>query len=422
MEVPLQSEPPDLPVGWRFHPTDFELLDHYLKKKRLGHAIAAYGFNFGEFQLCNFDPLNLPDSPDKEWYFFCRPEIYLENGRAKRKRKAMDGSWRWTGKVQSVINEYSHEKIGTRKILVYHDPKPTKWVIHEYEYTADLNLPTEGDYVLCKLMINKKNKKNNKSNKIKPCSKKSKANNNSNKVEPCSEKNKTNRKSKNIKLGCKNTKPSKKATIDLSISNAVSPSAFQNENIVEITTNSAYGEAETSNHMAPHFGNQNHGENIASSTYKESESSYQQNVSYPQHHQGVDESRPQYGQNVDVSYPHQGTDDLHSQNSQSVDAYYSKYHQNASLSNSQYHQGIDISTQLNPYNSYSQYHQVIDDSYSQCHQDIDFPNEVNRDIDFPNEVNRGIDFSNQVNRDIDFPNKVNQAFLDTQFSQGVMNT
>ncbi|KDP28388.1 hypothetical protein JCGZ_14159 [Jatropha curcas] len=143
MEVPLQSEPPDLPVGWRFHPTDFELLDHYLKKKRLGHAIAAYGFNFGEFQLCNFDPLNLPDSPDKEWYFFCRPEIYLENGRAKRKRKAMDGSWRWTGKVQSVINEYSHEKIGTRKILVYHDPKPTKWVIHEYEYTADLNLPTE---------------------------------------------------------------------------------------------------------------------------------------------------------------------------------------------------------------------------------------------------------------------------------------
>ncbi|XP_025012444.1 NAC domain-containing protein 30 isoform X2 [Ricinus communis] len=156
----MLSVPSDLPVGWRFHPTSEELLDHYLKNKRLG--VPTEGSDIQEVQICNFDPWDLLDnkSPNEERYFFCRREFYLKTGRIKRKRKTGGGFWKKTGETQSVTPVDSDEEIGTKRIFVYHDPNPTKWVIHEYEYTAQLNSPVKGDFVLCKLMINKKaNKK-----------------------------------------------------------------------------------------------------------------------------------------------------------------------------------------------------------------------------------------------------------------------
>lgn len=86
------------------------------------------------------------ESSDEECYFFCRPEHYLENGRRKTKRKARTGFWKGTGKTISVTNKDDNEEIGTRKILVYHDPNRTKWVIHEYAFTAKLNLPFKVEF------------------------------------------------------------------------------------------------------------------------------------------------------------------------------------------------------------------------------------------------------------------------------------
>ena len=60
-ELPPQKQPssaPDLPPGFRFHPTDEELVIHYLKKKAasvpLPVAIIA------EVDLYKFDPWELP--------------------------------------------------------------------------------------------------------------------------------------------------------------------------------------------------------------------------------------------------------------------------------------------------------------------------------------------------------------------------
>lgn len=58
MTCPPQSDSQNLPVGWRFHPSDEELVDYYLKRKRLGHPI--YGLDISEIQVCDYDPRDLP--------------------------------------------------------------------------------------------------------------------------------------------------------------------------------------------------------------------------------------------------------------------------------------------------------------------------------------------------------------------------
>ncbi|KAJ9187986.1 hypothetical protein P3X46_003391 [Hevea brasiliensis] len=247
----MQSAPP----GWRFRPTDFELLDHYLKNKRLGHL--THCFDIREFELCDFVPSDLlPESSNEEFYFFCPPENYVEkNGRHKTHRKARSGIWRGTGKTNSVTSEDSDEEIGTRKIFVYYDPKPTKWVMHEYAFTAKLDVPFKGDFVLCKLHINKKQKANKKSEEI----------------EPNSKKRKRNKKSEDMVLGCKKGKSSKKARIDLSNCNKASASTFEKQNL-EIMANSACGEDEPPNHMTSDYESQS--PNKMASTYDIGESCY----------------------------------------------------------------------------------------------------------------------------------------------------
>ncbi|KAF2315128.1 hypothetical protein GH714_038210 [Hevea brasiliensis] len=248
MADPLQSVLPNLPFGWRFHPTDFELLDHFLKNKMLGLLIDCN--DIGEFQLCNFNPSDLlPGCSDEACYFFCRPEFYIENGQRKRKRKARVGFWKGTGKTKPVKSLHSDEEIGKRSIFVYHDPKPTKYVIHEYEFTAKLNLPLKAEFVLCKLHINKKQKANKKSKKMESNSKKTK----------------TGTKLKDTKLGCKKSKSKKKARIDFSNCNVAS--VFQNQNL-EIMANSACGEDAPRRLVTSDYENRSPNKMSAISTYE----------------------------------------------------------------------------------------------------------------------------------------------------------
>ncbi|XP_021611971.1 protein NTM1-like 9 isoform X2 [Manihot esculenta] len=245
MTCPPQSDSQNLPVGWRFHPSDEELVDYYLKRKRLGHPI--YGLDISEVQVCDYDPRDLPglsmnNSRDKVWYFFCL-RLY-HNNRGQAKRKAKDGYWKGTGDLRSVTPEDSDEEIGTKRTLVFHNPKATQWVIHEYEYTAALNLPTKGDYVLCKLKISKNKKKASKKDE---------------KAEPDSKK----------------TRPNKKSRKSESNGNLASASASTSKNrkLEGMTTNSAYGEGEPNSLMILDLENQNLNTMASISTYNKDEMS-----------------------------------------------------------------------------------------------------------------------------------------------------
>ncbi|XP_011039663.1 PREDICTED: NAC domain-containing protein 86-like isoform X3 [Populus euphratica] len=151
---------PSIPeVGYRFHPTNEELVCNYLKPKILGDDVEDLSI-MPVVHVCKHEPSELPDksnikSKDAVWYFFCPRDFkYLNSGRYNRRTKL--GFWKPTGKILKIRFTGTKKVIGTRKTLVFYTkacPKPirTGWIMHEYEYSSDLSPCNQGGYVLCKL-------------------------------------------------------------------------------------------------------------------------------------------------------------------------------------------------------------------------------------------------------------------------------
>ncbi|XP_059450395.1 NAC domain-containing protein 100-like [Corylus avellana] len=137
----------ELPPGFRFHPTDEELITHYLSPKVLDTNFSAIAI--GEVDLNKCEPWDLPwraKMGEKEWYFFCvRDRKYPTGLRTNRATDA--GYWKATGKDKEIFR--GRELVGMKKTLVFYKgraPKGEKtgWVMHEYrlegKYSA-YNLP-----------------------------------------------------------------------------------------------------------------------------------------------------------------------------------------------------------------------------------------------------------------------------------------
>ncbi|GKC61276.1 NAC transcription factor 56-like protein, partial [Tanacetum coccineum] len=131
------SQHPHLPPGFRFHPTDEELVVHYLKKKVESVPIPAA--IIAEIDLYKFDPWELPAKAafgEQEWYFFSPRDRKYPNG-ARPNRAATSGYWKATGTDKPVMTAGGTHKVGVKKALVFYGGKPpkgvkTNWIMHEY--------------------------------------------------------------------------------------------------------------------------------------------------------------------------------------------------------------------------------------------------------------------------------------------------
>lgn len=148
-----------LPPGFRFHPTDVELVQYYLKRKILGKKLHIEAI--AVVDIYKFSPWDLPGKSclrtrDLEWYFFCPRDKKHPNG-ARTNRATEIGFWKTTGKDRSIF--YDSRAVGMKKTLVFHlgrAPQGTRtdWVIHEYrledKQLADTGI-RQDSFVLCRL-------------------------------------------------------------------------------------------------------------------------------------------------------------------------------------------------------------------------------------------------------------------------------
>ncbi|CAN6289573.1 unnamed protein product [Urochloa humidicola] len=133
-----------LPPGFRFHPTDEELITYYLRN-RAANAGCPVDI-IADVDIYKFDPWDLPSRAaygDKEWYFFSPRDRKYPNG-IRPNRAAGSGYWKATGTDKPINSSATGDSVGVKKALVFYKGRPpkgtkTNWIMHEYRLAADVH-------------------------------------------------------------------------------------------------------------------------------------------------------------------------------------------------------------------------------------------------------------------------------------------
>ncbi|CAL9124941.1 unnamed protein product [Musa acuminata var. zebrina] len=150
----------DLP-GFRFHPTEEELLDFYLKRMVLGKKLQFDVIT--SINLYRHEPWELPGLArmgEREWYFYVpRDRRQASGGRPSRTTER--GFWKATGCDRPVRSATDPKRlIGLKKTLVYYEGRAprgskTDWVMNEYRLPdpppSSSDATPKEDIVLCKV-------------------------------------------------------------------------------------------------------------------------------------------------------------------------------------------------------------------------------------------------------------------------------
>ncbi|KAH0749578.1 hypothetical protein KY290_028810 [Solanum tuberosum] len=147
----------NLPPGFRFHPSDEELITYYLSNK-----VSDFSFTtraIVDVDLNKSEPWDLPAKAsmgEKEWYFFSQKDRKYPTG-LRTNRATEAGYWKTTGKDKEIFRGGVELLVGMKKTLVFYKgraPKgeKTNWVMHEYRLQSNLGFkPPKEEWVVCRL-------------------------------------------------------------------------------------------------------------------------------------------------------------------------------------------------------------------------------------------------------------------------------
>ncbi|XP_059279893.1 NAC domain-containing protein 17-like [Lycium ferocissimum] len=141
-EIDVFGENSVFPPGFRFHPTDEELVVYYLKRKICRRSILLDAI--AETDVYKWEPEDLPDlsklkTGDRQWFFFSPRDRKYPNG-ARSNRGTKHGYWKATGKDRIIT--CNSRAVGVKKTLVFYRGRApvgerTDWVMHEYTMDED---------------------------------------------------------------------------------------------------------------------------------------------------------------------------------------------------------------------------------------------------------------------------------------------
>ncbi|KAF5750371.1 NAC domain protein [Tripterygium wilfordii] len=153
-----------LPPGFRFHPSDEELIVHYLKNKVTSSPLPAS--IIADIDLYKYNPWELPTKAlygEDGWYFFSPRDRKYPNG-ARPNRAAASGYWKATGTDKPIFSSCGTKSVGVKKALVFYKGRPPKglktdWIMHEYRLLDSMAPWTPkrkgsmrlDDWVLCRV-------------------------------------------------------------------------------------------------------------------------------------------------------------------------------------------------------------------------------------------------------------------------------
>ncbi|KAK8622305.1 hypothetical protein V6N13_117227 [Hibiscus sabdariffa] len=158
-------------LGFRFVPTDVELIRDYLMKKVKGEPLPPNP-NFHEANIYDTNPDQLSQEykqsdGGKEWYFFSsRNRKYPKGWRPNRETGNRVGFWKVTG-VTKPVTDRGGGIIGYKSNLDFYlrrDPKnkKTNWKMHEYQVKQNKSNSIQGmmldKCVLCKIYLTRTKK------------------------------------------------------------------------------------------------------------------------------------------------------------------------------------------------------------------------------------------------------------------------
>uniref|UniRef100_M4EWX3 NAC domain-containing protein n=1 Tax=Brassica campestris TaxID=3711 RepID=M4EWX3_BRACM len=161
----------DPPVGYRFHPTDEEIVGDYVRPKNIESNTSRVDEVMNTVDIYEFDPWELPyksriNSTDEVWYFFgCKKD--QQNRGERQSRRTKSGFWKKTGVTMDIMRKRGNrEKIGEKRVFVFQYSKilggPSKpksdWVMHEHVATfLSPDSPNQTmmmmKYTVCKVMF-----------------------------------------------------------------------------------------------------------------------------------------------------------------------------------------------------------------------------------------------------------------------------